>query len=368
MVSRRVAIALALNSLASTVLFCAPSFAQQSDRSGLLAVERRTIEVFDRASLSVVHIAARTGTGDVFTSDDSNVSGSSGSGFVWGDQGHIVTNEHVIHGANAIAVRLANGDVYRAELVGSAATYDLAVLKLINPKQLPPPLAVGTSADLKVGQLTFAIGTPYGFEQTLTTGIISALKRRLPTSRGRELTNVIQTDAAINPGNSGGPLLDSSGRLIGVTSAIYSKSGQSAGIGFAIPVDTVSRVVPEMIKTGRVPIPTVGIQPATETTATRLGVKGVIVMRVWPNTPAARAGIKGVDVENGTIGDVVVAANGNPVLRISDLTDEFERVGVGGTVQIKIRRDKEELSFDLPVVDVMRRASQQQNQQQRPAQ
>ena len=211
-----------------------------------------------------------------------------GTGFVWGTAGHIVTNEHVVHGTNSIAVRLSTGDVVRAEIVGTAPTYDLAVIRLVNPKQIPPPLAVGQSVDLKVGQLTFAIGTPFGLDQSLTTGVISATKRHLPTSRGRELANVIQTDAAINPGNSGGPLLDSSGRLIGVNTAIYSKSGQSAGIGFAIPVDIVSRVVPELIQNGRVPTPGVGIVAAAESVATRLGVTGIIVMRVFPNYPAGK--------------------------------------------------------------------------------
>src|SRR4029077_3210732 len=275
-----------------------------SDRASLLEVERRTIELFERASPSVVLIVGRKGSGDVIATDEQVTGTQTGTGFIWGTLGHIVTNDHVVEGTNSIAVRLANGEVVKAEIVGTAPTYDLAVLKLVNPKQLPPPLAIGSSSELKVGQLTFAIGTPFGLDQSLTTGVISATKRRLPTSRGRELANVIQTDAAINPGNSGGPLLDSSGKLIGVNTAIYSKSGQNAGIGFAIPSDIVSRVVPELIQNGRVPTPGVGIVLAAESFATRLGVSGIIVMRVFPNSPAGKAGVRGVNADAGTIGDV----------------------------------------------------------------
>jgi 2-alkenal reductase len=182
--------------------------------------------------------------------------------------------------------------VVSAVVVGLAPTYDLAAIRLQNPQQIPPLLSIGTSGNLKVGQFTFAIGTPFGLERSLTTGVISALKRRLPASRGREIANVIQTDAAINPGNSGGPLLDSSGQLIGVNTAIYSSSGQNVGIGFAIPVDIVKRIVPELIQNGRVPTPSVGIVPTAETVATRLGVNGIVIMRVFTNSPAGRAGIK----------------------------------------------------------------------------
>ena len=332
----------------------APSAAQQPDRSNLLSVERRTVEIFERASPSVVLIVGRVGSSDVIATDDKSTGTKSGTGFVWDTAGHIVTNDHVVEGTNAIAVRLATGEVVRAEVVGLAPTYDLAVLRLANPKQLPPPLVAGQSSNLMVGQLTFAIGTPFGFDQSLTTGVISALKRRLPASRGREIANVIQTDAAINPGNSGGPLLDSSGRLIGVNTAIYSPSGSNSGVGFAIPVDIVNRVVPELIKNGRVPTPGVGIVPAAESVATRLGVQGIIVMRVFANSPAGRAGLKGVNTDAGTLGDVIVAIGGKPVHRIPDLTDEYERIGVGGTIQLTLKRDDKQYSIELPVIDARR--------------
>ena len=365
---RSFAVAFALSSIALIVAAQGPSAAQQPDRSNLLEVERRTIEIFERASPSVVLIVGRKGSSDLIATDEKSTGVQSGTGFVWDTLGHVVTNDHVVQGTNAIAIRLASGEVVRAEVVGLAPTYDLAVLRLLNPKQLPPPLSVGQSSNLLVGQSTFAIGTPFGFDHSLTTGVISALKRRLPASRGREIANVIQTDAAINPGNSGGPLLDSSGRLIGVNTAIYSPSGSNTGVGFAIPVDIVSRVVPELIKSGRVPTPGVGIVPAAESVATRLGVEGIIVMRVFANSPAGRAGIKGVNIDAGTLGDVIVAVGGKPVHRIPDLTDEFERIGVGGTIQLTLKRDDKQILMELPIIDARRTTPPKQDQAASPKQ
>jgi 2-alkenal reductase len=265
-----------------------------------------------------------------------------------------VTNNHVVEAANKIVVRLASDEAIEANLVGRAPTYDLAVLRLKQTASLPPRLAVGSSNDLKVGQAAFAIGNPFGLDQSLTTGIISALRRRLPTSGGREIADVIQTDAAINPGNSGGPLLDSAGRVIGVTTAIYSPSGAYAGIGFAIPVDVVNRVVPELIRSGRVPVAGIGILAADETQAARLGVNGVIVGRTIPGLPAERAGLKGVDQTTGTIGDVITEADGKAVRHLADLTDQLERAGVGHAVKLTVRRGSRNVSIDVPVVDVGR--------------
>ena len=279
---------------------------------------------------------------------------SSGSGFIWDGAGHAVTNEHVVQVAGALAVRLASGEMVRANLVGTAPHYDLAVLRLANPRQLPPPLPIGSSTDLKVGQYAFAIGNPFGLDQTLTTGVISALKRRLPTSGGREIANVIQTDAAINPGNSGGPLLDSAGRLIGVTTAIISPSGSNAGVGFAIPVDVVNRVVPELIRNGRFPIPGIGISAADEAAATQAGVQGVVVRRVAAGSPAERAGLRGVDPNAGSLGDVIVGVNGKPVRRLSDLTEALEVAGTGQTVSLDVQRDGRSRKVDIQVVDIGR--------------
>jgi S1-C subfamily serine protease len=200
--------------------------------------------------------------------------------------------------------------------------------------------------------MAFAIGNPFGLDQSLTSGIISALKRRLPTSGGREIANVIQTDAAINPGNSGGPLIDSAARVIGVTTAILSPSGSNAGIDFAIPVDVVNRIVPELIRNGRVPTPGIGIVAANEAVATRLGVEGVVVVRTAPGSPAERAGLRGVDFNTAGLGDVIVAVNDTRVRRL--LTDELERNGVGKTVHLTVQRDGRTRTVETEVVDIGR--------------
>ncbi|MBN8955972.1 MAG: trypsin-like peptidase domain-containing protein [Rhizobiales bacterium] len=320
-------------------------------RGPLSDSERSAIEIFERVSPSVVQVAAR-GAANPFINDD--VLGSSGTGFVWDTNGHVVTNDHVVQNASVVAVRFSSGEVAQADVVGLAPNYDLAVLRVRNPKRLPPPVAIGSSAELKVGQAAYAIGNPFGLDQSLTSGIISALKRRLPTSGGREIANVIQTDAAINPGNSGGPLLDSAGRLIGVTTAIISPSGSNAGIGFAIPVDVVNRIVPQLIHSGRVPTPGIGIVAANETVATRFGVEGVIVVRTAPGSPAERGGLRGVDAATGTLGDVIVEINGKPVRRLTDLTDEIELTGVGRTVRLSVRRGSQTRAVEMEVIDISR--------------
>jgi len=321
-------------------------------RGALTDSELLTISVFERVSPSVVQVAARGSASPL--ADEPAAAGASGTGFVWDEAGHIVTNDHVVQNARAIAARFASGEVVQADVVGVAPNYDLAVLRVRGARRLPAPLAIGTSADLKVGQAAFAIGNPFGLDQSLTSGIISALKRRLPTSAGREISNVIQTDAAINPGNSGGPLLDSAGRLIGVNTAIISPSGTSAGIGFAVPVDVVNRIVPELIRNGRVPTPGIGIVAASETVATRLGVEGVVVIRVAPGSPADRSGLRGIDATGARLGDVIVEANGKPVRLLSDLTDEIERVGVGRSVRLSVIRDGQSRTIEAEMVDIGR--------------
>ena len=335
------------------LLFSATTPRAVAPRGALADIERTTIELFERVSPSVVQVVGRAGS--LEASEGENGGGSSGTGFIWDGAGHIVTNDHVVQGAGSLAVRLASGQVLRAQVVGATPNYDLAVLRVDNTRSLPPPIAIGTSADLKVGQLVFAIGNPFGLDQTLTTGIISALRRRLPTSGGREITNVIQTDAAINPGNSGGPLLDSAGRVIGVNTAILSPSGTSAGIGFAIPIDVVNRVVPEIISRGYVPTPGIGIVAANEAAATRAGVEGVIIARTAPGSAAERSGLRGIDPATGRLGDVIVGVNGKPVRRLADLTQELEHVGVGKRVTLTLRRDGREVTVEVDVMDIGRR-------------
>ncbi|RDI59823.1 S1C family serine protease [Microvirga subterranea] len=332
----------------NTYLLAARQPRPPAPRGDLADFERTTIRIFESAAPSVVQVVAlsreaqfQQGTGAT----------SSGTGFIWDPAGHVVTNDHVVGEGSTFAVRLSNGDVVSADVVGQAPNYDLAVLRLNRRGSFPPPVAVGTSANLKVGQAAFAIGNPFGLDQSLTTGIISALKRRLPTSGGREIADVIQTDAAINPGNSGGPLLDSAGRLIGVNTAIFSPSGTNAGIGFAIPVDVVNRVVPELIRNGRVPTPGIGILAADESVTAQLGVNGVIVAGVAPGSPADRAGLRGIGPA-GRIGDVVTGVNDAPVRRLADLTDQLEQAGVGGTVTLTILRDGRSQTVDVSVVDV----------------
>lgn len=322
-------------------------------RGDLAETERSTIALFDRVSPSVVQIVARSGPSDEPMFDD-EASVQSGTGFVWDLAGHIVTNDHVVKGANAVAVRFPTGEVVDADIVGLAPNYDLAVIRLRKSAELPPPIALGTSADLRVGQSAFAIGNPFGLNQSLTTGVISALKQRLPTSGGREISDVIQTDAAINPGNSGGPLLDSAGRLIGVNTAIVSPAGTNAGVGFAIPVDVLNRVVPELIRNGSVPTPGIGVVLADEAVATRLGVDGVIVLHTLPGSPAEKAGLRGIDLSNNTLGDVIVEANGKPVRRVPDLTDQLEQIGVGKKIRLTLERGGRPSTVDLDIVDMGR--------------
>jgi 2-alkenal reductase len=328
--------------------------ARTVDQRGPLSdAERANIELFERVSPSVVQIAARSAAANPLDEDE-GAGAASGTGFVWDNSAHVVTNNHVVQDGSEVAVRFASGEVAQAEIIGVAPNYDLAVLRIKTARQLPPPVALGSSNELKVGQSAFAIGNPFGLDQSLTSGIVSALKRRLPTSSGREIANVIQTDTAINPGNSGGPLLDSAGRLIGVNTAIISPSGSSAGIGFAIPVDIVNRVVPELIKNGRVPTPGIGIVAASEAVATRLGVEGVIVVRTAPGSPAERAGIRGANFSSGAIGDVIVQADGKPVHRLSDLTDQLEQVGAGKSVRVGVKRGSETRDVNVDVVDISR--------------
>ena len=308
--------------------------------------EQRTSRVFKLAAPSVVSINAVRG-GRRF---DTETSGS-GSGFIWDGAGHIVTNDHVIEGASDIAVVLDDGRSIPARLVGRAPWADLAVVRL---SSVPPdltPIPIGRSRDLVVGQAVLAIGNPFGLTRTLTTGIISALDRRLPTSTGRTVAGVIQTDAAINPGNSGGPLVDSSGRLIGVNTAIVGPSGAFAGVGFAIPVDVMSRIVPALIRDGRAPLAGIGIVPVAEEIALRAGLKGVVIQSLRPQGSAAAAGLSGLD-ELGQLGDVIMAVAGKPVANVTDLSLALDAAGIGKRVKLTIMRGGQSREIDVLVEDI----------------
>ncbi len=296
-------------------------------RGTLAEAERTAIDLFERASPSVVYIFTRNGGGR---------GGSAGSGFVWDRAGHVVTNHHVVEGASRVAIRLDDGETVDATVVGTAPDYDLAVVRLGETRALLKPIPVGRSADLRVGQSVFAIGNPFGLSRTLTTGIISALGRRLPTATGRVVEGVIQTDAAINPGNSGGPLLDSAGRLIGVNTAILSDTGAASGIGFSVPVDIVNRIVPQLIRDGRVPRPGIGIVVVDDESAARMGVNGLVITRVLPRSAAERAGLRAGDPGTREIGDVITKVNGTPVRTIAEFAAELARIGIGNRARLTV--------------------------------
>jgi S1-C subfamily serine protease len=322
-------------------------------RGELAQDEQSTIALFEAARGSVVFITTTQRVLNPFTRNAREQPAGSGSGFVWDALGHVVTNNHVIAGAAGATVRLADGRAFDARLVGASPAHDLAVLHIGVGVSRPPPLPIGTSADLKVGQRVFAIGNPFGLDWTLTTGIISALNRELGTDDGGVIEGLIQTDAAINPGNSGGPLLDSAGRLIGVNTAIYSPSGASAGIGFAVPVDTVNRIVPRLIAGQRIAHPDLGVrtdEQLNQRLAQRFNVAGVFVLDVAPDSAAARAGLRPARVtREGTLvaGDVIVSVGGRKVARVAELNAALDRIGAGGSTTLGVLRDGREI--EIPV-------------------
>ena len=331
--------------------FSASSPRTVAPRGDLAAGEKATIALFKKVSPSVVHVFARAAPTVSLFSDEEQSVVQSGSGIIWDAAGHVITNNHVINGTAQIGVRLTSGEFVEARVVGTAPNYDLAVLQLVRPKSALQPIAVGESANLQVGQSTFAIGNPYGLDQTLTSGIVSALGRSLPSGTAHEVKAMIQTDAPINPGYSGGPLLDSAGRLIGLNTAILSRSGASAGIGFAIPVDIVNRVASQLIRTGRVPLPGIGIVAASQSEATRLGIDGVIIVRTTPGSPAAKAGIEGATVD-GVIRDVITEVDGTPVHSREELASALQDAGIGKQVSLTVERDGEVRKVKVTVADV----------------
>jgi S1-C subfamily serine protease len=298
-----------------------------TSRGELSSDEKSTIALFRQASPAVVNITAIGVQRDFFTLNLYQIPQGTGSGFVWDGNGNVITNFHVIQNADAAQVTLADQSNWKARVVGVAPDKDLAVLRIDAPANKLHPIPLGTSKDLQVGQSVFAIGNPFGLDQTLTTGVISALGREIRSVAGRPIIDVIQTDASINPGNSGGPLLDSCGRLIGVNTAIINRTGANVGIGFAVPVNTVRRIVPQIIEKGRVSQAGLGIDIVGDPVARRWGIEGVGIRAVLADSPAGRAGLRAlqVDQRRRLLGDVIVEIDGQPIRTNDDLFKVLDR-------------------------------------------
>ena len=323
-------------------------------RGNLAEDEKNTISVFEEISPSVVYITSIEVRRSIFSLNVYEIPQGTGSGFVWDKDGRIVTNYHVIGDASRVEVTLGDNSVYKGIMVGAAPDKDIAVLQISAPSDSLKPILLGDSESLQVGQKVFAIGNPFGLDHTITSGIVSALDREITAVTGRTIQGVIQTDAAINPGNSGGPLLDSSGRLIGVNTAIYSPSGASAGIGFAVPVDVVNRVVPEIIRHGKVIRPGIGVSLASDRIAKRLDIQGLLVVNVQPGSTADKAGVRETIQVRGKIvlGDIIMAINGVPVESYDDLRNELDRYHIGDEVTLIILRGEEHKELTLRLEEI----------------
>jgi S1-C subfamily serine protease len=313
------------------------------------ADEKSTIAVFKMVSPSVVHITNIAQMRNVITASVDDVPQGTGSGFIWDEAGHIVTNYHVIEGATSTEVTLADGTTYEGKIVGTARDKDVAVIKIDAPPSKLAKIMIGTSGDLQVGQKVLAIGNPFGLDQTLTTGVISGLGREITSKSQRKIYDVIQTDAPINPGNSGGPLLDWQGRLIGINTAIYSPSGASAGIGFAVPVDTVNLVVPQILNLKGEVRPVLGVNILSDGEMRQIGVTGVGIRNITRGGPADRAGLTGLQqgAQGLELGDVITKIDGNPVTKTSDLFRVLDRRRIGDTVELEVVRGGNRRSVKL---------------------
>ena len=312
--------------------------------------EKNNIAVYEHASPSVVFVNNTQLRRQRFSLNVMEIPRGSGTGFVWDETGLIVTNFHVVYGANRITITLQSNKTYEATVVGTAPEKDLALLKIDAPDEYLHPLPLGDSTSLAVGRKVLAIGNPFALDTSLTVGVVSALGREIKSMTKRTIKNVIQTDAAINPGNSGGPLLDSQGRLIGVNTAIYSPSGASAGIGFAIPVNTVKLIVPQLEQYGRLIRPVIGIESLTDYWTKRLRVKGVAILSVKSGLPAANAGMIGVREDrsgNIHLGDVIIAINGDNVTNEDSLLSALERFKPGDTITVTTLRDEAIQNYEV---------------------
>ena len=322
-------------------------------RGDLTNEEKTTIEIFERTAPAVVFITTKRLQRSFFRRTATEQVQGTGTGFIWDNQGHVVTNFHVLQGGNRFEVVLYDHSNYQAKMIGSYPDQDLAVLKIDAPESKLSPIPLGTITDLKVGQKVLAIGNPFGWDQTLTTGVISALNRTILSLNRHEIEGVVQTDAAINPGNSGGPLIDSAGRIIGVNTQIYSTSGSSAGIGFAIPIDTANRVVPQLIANGRYIRPGLGIRitPNNDIFLQQNGLSGVMIFEVSRRSSAADSGLEGVRFNREgyltKLGDIIVGIDGEAVEHLTDLNRILERYKIGDRVEIEYIRDGKRAKTEL---------------------
>jgi S1-C subfamily serine protease len=325
----------------------------------LLPDEKNTVEIFQRISPKVVFVH-RLATVVNPSYELTEVPAGAGSGIIWDTEGHVVTNFHVIQGAEKLAVSIADMTV-PAKVIGVEPRKDIAVLAIQSPVALKhlanfQPLEIAPIRDLMVGQKAIAIGNPFGFDHSLTVGVISALGRHVPGIGGVKIRDMIQTDASINPGNSGGPLLDSAGRLIGLNTVIFSQSGSSSGVGFAVPADEITRIVQQIIKHGRVVLAGVGIQRVDPRSAFHLGVrKGILIADVLPNSPAAKAKLRGTVRDrwgNVILGDIIISLNGHPVDNYDAMYDLLSEISIGENVKLGILRKGKRLDFTLKTIDI----------------
>ena len=320
----------------------------------LLPDEQNNIDVFKKQSHAVVYVTRKSLRQDFFSFNVLEIPAGAGSGFVWSKQGYIVTNFHVIAEADRLEITLYDQSQWEAKVVGVAPEKDLAVLKIDAPKERLEPVVLGDSTTLAVGRKVLAIGNPFGLDTTLTVGVVSALGREIKAQNGRTIRDVIQTDAAINPGNSGGPLLNAASELVGVNTAIFSPSGASNGIGFAIPANTVARIVPELIKHGRIIRPVMGIEIVPDYWRQRYGIVGVPILTVTANMPAAKAGLIGFRRDragNTLLGDIIIGIDGNTVRDGDELLSRLERYQPGDSVEVTVKRENEIIT--LPIILVL---------------
>ena len=338
------------------ILFLLIVFTLNSCSNNLTKEEKRNIEIFKKNRDSVVFISTHQRVVDYYSLTRYTVPKGSGSGFVWDKKGHIVTNFHVINGASFAKVKLHNGKSYKAYLVGAYPRRDIAVLKIDAPSSELKPVTLGSSSNLQVGQNVYVIGNPFGLDWTMTKGIVSALNRKVPSNDGILLSGAIQTDAAINPGNSGGVMLDSSGKVIGVNSTIFSPSGGSVGIGFAIPIDLVKRVVEKLIKYGKYIKPSIGIETddrINQYLQDTIGIKGVAILGIIRGSDAANKGlIPASFYSDGTIdfGDIIIGVNGKRVENVLDLDDILESQKIGKTVLLDIIRGNKKIKVPIKLM------------------